>query len=446
MSTLDRKYATSLEHLLFDLPVSLFPFQWECVQFMLEKEYILNSCSMGLGKSLQSIALIIATGLKALIVCPASLKFNWQNEIQKFSRLSCGFATKKADLKDKKWHDLDIMIVNYEQLDSCKQFFESRPLVIVDECQALKNPTTNRTTLMFQYLQIFCPQRLVLLSGTPIKNRIPEMWSYLHMLAMCPTRNNGLKLTETPYKSYYAFCNYFSHAIERQIGSIKVRTYEGVKNLPELEALLADKYIKKTAEEVLDLPDFTRTNIVAETYKKFNALEQELAKEWQSYEKTGKKPISTAKKELAMVKVDTTINLACSILESEEKLIIFSDHIESIDTIALKLKKAGFSALVIKGSTPIKERNATVKEFQEGDLDVICLTIGAGSTGLTLTAANTMIFNDLAWVPTDILQAEKRCLRIGQTKKCFYYTVTYGKIDALIQATLARKLEVIAQV
>jgi len=429
-----------------NINANMYEFQIEALQYMLEHHYCINAFDMGLGKSLISIALIASLDKKALIICPASLKHNWKKEIEKFSNKTCAYTTKKSELyTDKSLHNKDIVILNYEQLDSAKEFFVDRTIVICDEATALKNPLTNRTQLFNRYLDHYAPERLVLLSGTPIKNRVSELWSYLFMLAKSKHRTNGIRLNDTAYRSYYAFCNYFSHAVVRYVPA-KVTTYEGVRNVEELHKLLEHKYIKRDAKDVLDLPEYSRLEIEAETFKKYDKLEQELAADWQRFESKKGGSMSTAKRDLAVVKVSTTIDLACSILERDEKLVIFSDHVEPCHLIADKLKKSGFSCGVITGETHIKERNNYVDDFQERDLDCLILTIGAGGTGLTLTAANNMIFNDLPWVPANLEQAERRIHRIGQTKKCFYYTVTYGKLDKMISATIKNKLITIDKV
>ena len=118
----------------------------------------------------------------------------------------------------------------------------------------------------------------------------------------------------------------------------------------------------------------------------------------------------------ALAKIEATALLAISILEKEHAIVIFSDFVEVSKRIHKKLAEAGWEGELLTGQTPTKKRQGLVDRFQEGISPVFCCTYGAGGVGLTLTAASTMILNDRPWTPGDVLQAEDRVHRIGQTK------------------------------
>jgi superfamily II DNA or RNA helicase len=94
---------------------------------------------------------------------------------------------------------------------------------------------------------------------------------------------------------------------------------------------------------------------------------------------------------------------------------------------------------LIWGETPMNKRQTMIDNFQRGDLRVLVCTIGAAKTGITLTAANQMIFNDLPWVPADYLQAEKRIHRIGQDQGCVIHIATAPGVDSMIAKTVLSK-------
>jgi SNF2 family DNA or RNA helicase len=196
---------------------------------------------MGLGKTIQAIALINTRLAKPiLIVCPAYLKHNWRKEL-------------------KRWCDLPQwpFVVSYEEFTRTHSILvKSCDTIIFDEAHYLKNMQAKRTKAAHKFIKTIKPTYLLLLTGTPIKNRVPEFYSLLKLCSYNPKKTSGLPIT----KGYYHFADKLSHREEYKLPSgIKVVKYSGLKNKRLLLKYLKDKYFRKAAKDELDLPRITRT-------------------------------------------------------------------------------------------------------------------------------------------------------------------------------------------
>jgi len=388
----------------------------EGIHFLLRHHYSILGDGMGLGKTAQAIEVAKMTGLPTLVVCPSFLQGTWRNEL-------------------KKWDGpKDANIVSYSMAHKSERLFAEAKLIIGDECHYLKNLDANRTLAFHHYIQKYKPERMVLLTGTAIKNRIGEFYSLLALCSYSPHPTNGINVLKQ-FPNYWSFCNYFSHAHRFEINGRYVTKYEGHKNVDKLKELLQGKYLRRKASEVLDLPPLIRKDVILNE----DGIDYDLLKSWET------KHFSTHKVNSAKIKVKHTIEYAKNLLEEGEgPLIIYTDHVDSAFGL-----HAGFTkhrAVCITGATPMEERDAIVEEFQQGKIAVLVATVGSLSVGVTLTASRNIIFNDLPWVPSDLAQAEKRIHRIGQTGTCIIHRIFWGKIDAYIGRQLESKLETLVAV
>jgi SWI/SNF-related matrix-associated actin-dependent regulator 1 of chromatin subfamily A len=399
----------------------LYPFQREGVEYALSHHYSINACEMGLGKTVQALALDQAIGRQSLIVCPAYLKQNWADEFHKWG--STNYAP---------------IIISYEEFTNRKSSWNaiSFGVVVFDEAHYLKNMNAKRTKAAHKFVQQAKPEYLLLLTGTPIKNRVCEFYSLLKLCSYNPKKTSGLPLI----KGYYHFADKLSYREEFKLpNGIKVVKHSGLKNKPLLLKYLEGKYFRRAAKDELDLPRITRTHISCNINQ---GLESELAAEFEQ----NNPHISTAKKETALAKAEHTIDFANELFDQElQPLLIFTDHIGSADAIHRGLRggRGSRRGSCITGATSPEDRAALVEEFQAGKTEYLVCTIGSMSTGFTLTATNRIIFNDLSWCPADNAQAEARIHRIGQTRPCFVtYMVSEG-IDEQITRTLQKKIHVL---
>lgn len=441
-----------------------FDHQVSGVTFAKKHRYSINCDEPGLGKTLQAVALANALKANTLVICPAYLKLNWSDEINTL----CGdqknvmmFPGSQALHVYRGAEDLeDFIIINYEQIEHAEYLFKWADLIVVDEAHALKSDTARRSILFDDFLFEAEVPRLLLMTGTPIPNRVEELYALLSYISYDPSITGETILDRFPTKE--SFCEHFSHPkvvqIKTRRGRINKIVYEGVKNVEELRAYLKPKMIRRLQKDVLDLPKIVSKEVMV-SYKE----NTKLLKEFESHNEDTKKDMgSSAKVKSAVVKSKFTAKYAQDLLDSDEQVVVYSAHRPSATIIADELRAkfatrrrashpedknpeawAKTQVAYIDGSTPIKERDRIKKAFQAGEIQAISATIGAASTGITLHAACHLIFNDLDWSPGNNDQALRRIYRIGQKRVCFIHYIYGSPQDRYLGRKLADKMETI---
>jgi len=394
----------------------LYDFQTEGVEFGIKTKYSINACEQGLGKTIQALT-IAANYKKALVICPAYLRSNWRSEVFKFVKTDTEFIVESYTSFSNNTHKVD------NDID----------IIIYDEAHYLKNIKAKRTIKNHNFIVRYNPKKVLLLTGTPILNRVPEIWS---LLSIC--YHGGEYPEFKPWTNYYSFCNKFCEKEVSYIGSQKITKYVGVKNAEELKALIAPIYFRRRSKDVLDLPEQVRQIVGTRKAQTTN-----FKSAWDNYQKGDISTFATQKAVNALSKTHLTANLAADIIPNHP-VVIFTDHIDSCHDIHEKLQKK-FTGEIITGSTKANDR-FVISSLLGDRIDYIVATIGSLSTGVNLQAANYMIFNDVPWVPAVLEQAEKRIHRIGQSKRCFYYYVINSDIDERIVKTIKGKKDVIREV
>lgn len=406
------------KHSKFDphLLVEPFDYQVEGAEFLLRKKYAIIGDEMGLGKSLQALMVSFYLDCPTQIICPSYLKQNWLNEIDKFSAWEYD-----AGLGNLSHHDLSV--VSFEKFQSPNK----RPsLLIIDEGHYLKNPDAKRTKKVHDYVKRNSPDYLAILTGTPIKNRVDEWWSLLYLTHLARPDSDFCRRYPSIWRFRRDFC------IERRF-RVKGRTvskWEGMKNLEKLKKYLHEVMIRRKA---------TGTKpIIKEVMidKPMKEKELELAFESEDH-------FSSAKAGAALLKADFTFSYTLDLLNEVECAVIFSDHVNPIVKLAEKFTEKGLKVGVIIGDTNAELRQEIVDSFNEGNLSLLLCTIGAASTGFTMTRAHHMIFNDYSWVEAENKQAMKRIDRIGQRNRCVYHIIFGGPVDKRINQTIQNKSAVL---
>jgi len=411
--------------------VVLKPHQPSAIDFCLLHHYSILADDMGLGKSLESLAVCTQSKLRTLVICPAYLKENWKAEVSLFTNLKAQVITKPQGFKPR--DNTDIIIGSYSQLKHIRHLFSSVRMVIADECHYLKGVDTQRSELFHEYIDGSRPERLLLLSGTPIKNRVSEYYSLLCLASYNPRGSSGLRIFDR-FSNYYAFLNTFSTPKKIKIGGGKsITKYEGMRNVDLLKTFLKDKMIRRLAKDVLDLQE----SIDKDVYIKFDT-DPILKEIWEDFleNPAGNPHISSRKAKSALEKADFTCKYVEDIVNEGNPCIVFTDHVDSAECIAHYF---GQKARLITGNVPSEVRGKIVVGFQRGDFNILVATIGSASTGFTLTRANNMVFNDISFVGANNEQAKKRINRIGQEKRCIYHFILGSKEDKLIQKTVDNK-------
>ena len=380
---------------------------------------------MGTGKSLSALASIIATKEKAIIVCPPFLVENWLNEIKKHTTLKGSPHFLKFSSES------DIFVVPYTQLDKSEDIFKNVNFIVADESQYLKNLEAKRTQRFHALFYKYTPKYFMALSGTPLKNRIPEVYS---MLLLWDKWGVKPAITEK-YRSFYTFCCRFTNVVQGKYGM----SYGGMKNVEELRTYIKGNSIKHEAD-VINLPELTESSVIV-SYKD----NPELDKAFREFSGSKFSAEITVKVQSAAAKSVFTANYVSESIEAGEgPIVVFSDHRKPIEIMELELSKLRVRS--ITGEVPVDKRQGIVDMFNNKQLDVLLCTFGAASTGINLTASSLMVINDLPWEVASLEQAKKRSHRLGQKRACRIVHVIGSSVDDLILKTLNSKMKVIESV
>lgn len=375
----------------------------------------------GVGKTLEILAAIcdsLVNGEKALVVVPPHLMANWKHEVEKFTYLEIG---------------KDIDIVPYTQLGNKVTSFEGYSFIVGDEAHYLKSMEAKRTLAFMNYLEDQRPEYFIYATGTPLKNRIPEIYTFLLMISGWPFVSPKIDVL---YPTYYEFCERFCH-VKTVGGRVK---YHGMKNVEELKEYIKPWTIRR---KPISSKGMVNQTVVA-SYKEDTAL----AKAWKLHESTGEfgGVDIVAKKEAAIAKAPFTAKWVEDEFNCEVgPIVVFSDHREPAIMIHDYLVKAQYRVGLIIGGGCMKKRDQLVLDFQAGLIDFIVST-SAGYTGLTLTRSNLVVVNDPPWVPADLDQLRGRVDRKTQDWVCRCVYIAGSRADDQIILSLGAKLKVITAV
>jgi superfamily II DNA or RNA helicase len=413
---------------------------------------------MGLGKTIQVISLLLLIKHKKLtqqphlLILPASLLGNWLAEINRFApSLSIGIAHGSSNRDDKKsdLSETDLIITTYGTLTRLPWLREaSWDLVILDEAQAIKNPVAKQT----RAIKLLTSRVRFVLTGTPIENRVLDLWSLFDFLAP------GL------LGSSRVFADYGKQKMKQTEDAHKGEFYAAIRRLVNpyiLRRLKSDKQI------IVDLPDKTEMQTYCTLTKQQVGLYQQAVNELaakleiqidtinrrglvMSYLLRFKQICNHPSQWLghgqyvdALSGKFLRLKELCEIIaEKQEKVLVFTQFREIIpalsECLAQVFKREG---LTLHGQTTIKERTKRVERFQEEQgPPFFVLSLKAGGTGLNLTAASHVIHFDRWWNPAVENQATDRAFRIGQKKNVLVHKfICRGTIEERIDRLLSSK-------
>lgn len=411
------------------------PFQRAGIAYALDRENTLIADEMGLGKTIQALGVVNATRPKnVLVICPASLRLNWIIEANKW--LVHKYAIWEVKPKSRVPEEATFVVTNYERLD-VDGLDRDWDLVVVDECQKVKNPKAKRTKRAIGFYDretkaevpglVDRAKRKLFLTGTPILNRPIEMWPVVHK---CDPKNFG---------SFFGFAKRYCGGTNNGYGW----DFSGASNLDELQKKLRESFmVRRLKSEVLkELPAKQRQLVVlpangcsravlnerkawADYEGQLESLRADVEIAWASGNETSYQDavaqlskaareafteISRIRHETALAKVPEFIEYAKETLDSAGKVIVFAHHLDVVELIRDGL--ADYNPVLCTGPMKPEDRQRSVEAFQTDDtVRVFIGTIGAAGVGLTLTAASTVLFAELDWVPGNMTQAEDRCL------------------------------------
>jgi SWI/SNF-related matrix-associated actin-dependent regulator 1 of chromatin subfamily A len=417
--------------------------QKEAVQKLVENKKFILADDMGLGKTTSTIIASLESGSKkVLIICPATLKINWKREIENYSDKSIYIAESKNFSTE-----ADYVIINY---DIIKNFHDPKKkddsqvlaakfdLVIIDEAHYIKNATAQRTKLINDIIKN--TERIWLLTGTPMTSRPIDYF-------------NLLSIIDSPVaKNWMAYAIRYCSGYQFNVGGRKVWNVTGASNLEELRDRTLGLTLRRLKENVLDLPDKIITPVYLRLKSK--SYENVMGEYYDWYDKNPDESksltvqfskLTKVRQIIADEKIAQTIELAENIIEQDKKVIIFCNFTDSLNKITEHFGKA---AVKLDGSMSKPNRQNSVDQFQDNPkVKVFVGNIKAAGVGITLTAAEAVIMNDLSFLPSDHAQAEDRAYRYGQKNNVLvYYPIFENTIEGVIYDILNNKKQVIATV
>ncbi len=396
---------------------------------------------MGLGKTLQALTFLLSEKeagksgdeLRTLIITPASLVYNWEKEISRFTPdLSCkvisGSVSERKELLaqasgEDPAMDADVWITSYDLLKRDIVGYENLTFAnqIIDEAQYIKNHNTQAS----KTVRLIHSGFRLALTGTPIENRLSELWSIFDFLMP------GFLL------GYQGFRETYEEAVVRGTDS------EATERLRTLVHPFILRRLKR--DVLLELPDKLEKSISVhlegEQRKLYDAYAQRLrmflAKQSPDEFRQNKLELLRELTRLRQLccgpslflenykgenaKLDTCMELVKQAIDGGHKLLLFSQFTSVLDEVEKALKKEHIKNLRIDGSVSKEERMRRVEAFNEGDIPVFCISLKAGGTGLNLTAADIVIHFDPWWNVAAQNQATDRAHRIGQKNTVMVY-------------------------
>lgn len=513
-----------------DKPRKIKTHQKEAVQFLISRKKCILADDMGMGKSTSLTVASIEGNFDAiLIICPASLKSNWfneltnyvsekdisiiggvnemkKNEIEKYLGYGEGKSGKnlnelKEEAKERgKWTDNRYVIINFDILDDVykvsraktkegiekslekspmlKFLLNKKSLIIIDEAHKLSNNTSDRYKIIKDLINKSNPHSIYLSTGTPITN---DPSNYFNLLLLL---NDPLTIDREFY--YMRYCDAFKMPINEQqkqkkqqltqefLNSHNKNTWydltdeekkslndiinkrviqkiipKGGKNLEELKMQTAHVYLRRTKDDIGDLPPKYIHERVFELNKEQMA---EYTKLWDEYEAAKLEEDSSKelnkelieggiyRKYLSNQMVPNTIKLADKCLARGEKIVIACCYDDELYTLRDYFKE---KCVIYNGKMSLKEKDEAIKRFNnDPNIMVFIGNIIAAGVGITLTASRVIIFNNFSYVPGDNQQMQDRVHRIGQTRDVhiFYQFFKDTQYEKMWNTVLSKSL------
>ncbi len=396
---------------------------------------------MGLGKTIQVLALLLSVHRPSnnmgggeeisLIVCPASLIYNWEHECSVFAPslrvlAAAGTAgTRREELE--KAERFDVIITSYEMLKRDMAVYEKKKFrfLILDEAQAIKNTSTQ----IARAVKKIQAQSRFALTGTPVENRLGELWSIFDYLMP------GFLYSYRKFRTVY---------------EIPVVREGNCEKMEQLRRMIRPFVLRRMKKDVLrDLPDKLEEIVYSACGEKQKILYHAEAlnlKKRLEREESGKLEILSQITRLRQLccdpslcyenydggsaKLETCVSLLRAASEAGHKILVFSQFASMLEIIAQRLEKEGIGFYIFTGSTSKEKRNILIKSFEQDEVPVFLISLKAGGTGLNLTAADVVIHYEPWWNVAAQNQATDRAYRIGQKRTVTVYRlVMKGTIE-----------------
>lgn len=434
------------------LNATLLPYQLDGIAFAMGAGRAVLADEMGLGKTIQGVgvAQLLAqeAGIKkVLVISPASLKSQWQDEIHRFCQRDCQVIIGRADQRAEQYAgDQFFSLCNYEQVLRDFRIIDQQywDLIILDEGQRIKNWEAKTS----QVIKALRSRFALVLTGTPLENRLDDLYSIIEFI---DERRLGP-----------GFRFYNKHRVVDESGKVI-----GYKNLAELREKLQPVLLRRTrasvqqqlpertteiirippTEQQLEMHQGFRMTVSAVLSKRYITemdllrLQKALLMCRMSADSTYLVDKQSPGYSSKLKEVESLLGRLCQ--ETDRKIILFSEWTTMLDLIEPLLEKLSVGYVRLDGSVPQKERKSLVHQFQNNDNCRLFLSTNAGAAGLNLQAANTVVNIDLPWNPALLEQRIARAHRMGQKRPIqVYILVTEQTLEENLLQTLSVKKQV----
>lgn len=438
---------------------------------------VLFADDMGMGKTLQALAVAdyyrrtsfassSSSSNATLILCPATLRLTWAKALTRWlpsvSRLSVHIVTSPAHFESllrlekntprDPWDSVppvSFVVCSYDLLPRLNTLGDkSFPIVLADECHLLRNYNTARTRAAIPLL--LCAAVRVLISGTPALSRPMDLYPLLYTL---------LNTKEAPFLSY-------DHFLQRYCNG-SMPTPAPISHAHELNSILSAVMIRRSKTDVkIALPAKRRVHVMVNlSGDRLQPLKemQEQAKQIQDqlnelHDPNTTEPLRMQREAIysilytrtADVKIRATLTRIFQLVCKRQsgrgpKTLVFAHHVHVLEAVEIFLQNHRVGFVRIDGSTNCEQRESAVNDFQNDcNIRVGILSLNVASTGVTLTAADVVLFAELCWTPATLAQAEDRAHRLGRVGEVrVEYIIAPGTIDDAMMTTLGRKVGVL---
>jgi SNF2 family DNA or RNA helicase len=453
-------------------PYQRFGFSW--LSFF--RQWQLGACladDMGLGKTIQTLALLVkekeiqgSFATPVLLICPTSVVINWEREVRRFAPglrtlLHQGPNRPRGEEFTRALQEVDLVLTSYTLVRQDAEMMQAVKwhAVILDEAQNIKNPAARQTQVIRQLPAGF----RVALTGTPVENRLMELWSIMNFL------NPGYLGTRETFRTKYA---------------LPIERYNNVDAAQQLRRMVNPFILRRLKTDptvIQDLPEKVETklycNLTEEQATLYEAVVQDSMKRVEESDGINRRGnvlsmllklkqvcnhpaqfmhAANAQESLAndlinrSGKLERLVEILEEIIAEGDRVLIFTQFVEMGEILEATLPQAiGSPVLFMHGGTPAKTRDNMVQRFQEepNGPQVFILSLKAGGTGLNLTRASHVVHFDRWWNPAVENQATDRAFRIGQKQNVQVHKfITAGTLEEMIDDIIESKKELVQSI
>jgi SWI/SNF-related matrix-associated actin-dependent regulator 1 of chromatin subfamily A len=422
---------------------TLEPFQWAGVRYVLEARRAFLADEQGLGKTVEALAALEADGaFPAVVVCPASLKLNWERETARWlPHRSVAVVEGRVAVPPR----AEILILNYELIATQREALARRRprALVLDESHYVKNPQAKRTRAARRLAESLPPDALRLaLTGTPVLNHADELISQLRVLGRLEDFGSGARFKQQ-FRGSLTEERLHWHLRRRCF--VRRRKSEVLPQLPDKRQVVVPVALDNAREYKLAEDD-----VIAWLREQPLDLSELNAKIAATLRAQRLAQLGTLQRLAARGKLHAALAWIHDFLASGEPLVVFARHVEVQEAVLERFPDAAH----LLGRDATQAREATVRRFQGEDGGavadapqlIVCATRVAAQ-GITLTRASNVTFLELEWTPAMHDQAEDRCHRIGQHDAVTaWYLLAADTIDETMARLIARKRGLVAAV